>query len=163
MRWLFLGVIICFAYSCGHCFEIVRKRNRRDLLLGSKTLILRTDINEIYHENKDWLVLLTWHIIHHFDGGNKSASVSFCVKVFHLQTCLVARNRQQFGFGLTGLALSKPNRLSLSRVGSFQTWIEMVPKLVHTSRLSLNRLGNRCRLLTEPPNRFMSHCWFLSI
>ena len=47
MRWLFLGVIICFGYSCGHCLEIVGKRNWRDLLLGRKTSILRVDINEI--------------------------------------------------------------------------------------------------------------------
>ena len=32
-----------------------------------------------------------------------------------------SRNRQQVGFVLTGLALSKPNRLRLNRFGSFET------------------------------------------
>ena len=38
----------------------------------------------------------------------------------------VNRNRQQFGFGLTSLTMSKPDRLSLNRFGSFQTRTEPV-------------------------------------
>ena len=48
-----------------------------------------------------------------------------------LKTTIVgARNWQWFNFSLTGLAYSKPNRLSLNRFGSFQTPTKPTPKLV---------------------------------
>ena len=42
-------------------------------------------------------------------GINNSSVLALRVSVFHYVSC---RNQQQFGFGLTGLALSKPNGLA---------------------------------------------------
>ena len=41
-------------------------------------------------------------------------------------TAMTTRNPQRFGFSLTGLALSKPNRIKRNRFESFQTWAEPV-------------------------------------
>ena len=65
----------------------------------------------------------------------------------HIEFIMVhTRNHQWFGFNLTGLALSKPNQLTLNRFKSFQTWTESVPKPVKaltglTKRVNTNRLA----------------------
>ena len=52
--------------------------------------------------------------------------------IFPLLQCLVVFQRIWIviWIGITGLALSKPNRLSLNRFGSLQTLIKPAPKPV---------------------------------
>ena len=74
--------------------------------------------------------------------------LSFCLAM-NLRCGGISRDRQRFSLGLAGLALSKPNWLSLNRLGVFKP----EPKR-SLNRFRLNRIMNR--LGKRLVNRFVN-------